>query len=111
MIKTKVAKLGSLADDCSRMSSNLSSVVNQSRQILDNSFLSSQQHLCGYVSSLHYDACMEIAMAMGTYEEYVDTMEEMVMAHEQEEEEMVNKWEELDVLAKKMFEPVKCDNI
>ena len=103
---SQVAKLGSLADDCSRLSANLSSVVDQSRQILDSSFLSSQEHLSVHVSSMNYEACMDIAMAMGKYEEYVATMEEIVLVQEEEVEEMVDKWQQLDLVAKNIFKKV-----
>ena len=103
---TSVAKLGSLAYDCSRLSASLSSVVSQSSQILDNSFLSTQSHLTEHVTSLNYKACMDIVAAIGTYEEYVVTMEEMMMAQEREEEEIVNKWEDLEEVAKELFKKV-----
>ena len=110
-IHRSVSKLGSLADECSRLSANLSSVVSRSSQILDNSFLSSQPHLTDHVTSLNHKACMDIVTAIGTYKEYVDTMEEMMMAQEKEEEDMVNKWEGLDVAAREMFRIVKLREV
>ena len=110
-IHRSISKLGSLADECSRLSANLSSVVSKSSQILDNSFLSSQPHLTDHVTSLNHKACMDIVTAIGTYKEYVDTMEEMMMAQEKEEEDMVNKWEGLDVVAREMFRIVKLREV
>ena len=52
---------------------------------------------------MNYQACMDIVLAMGTYKEYVATMEEMMDVQEKEEEEMVNKWEQLNMVAKEMF--------
>ena len=49
---------------------------------------------------------MDIAMAMGKYEEYVATMEEMVLVQVEEEEEMVDKWQQLDLVAKNIFKKV-----
>ena len=75
----------------------------ESSQILDNSFLSSQPHLTEHVSSLNYQACMDIATAIYTYKEYVATMEEMMIVQEQEQEDMVNQLEELNMLADDLF--------
>ena len=49
---------------------------------------------------------MDIVAAIGTYEKYVVTMEEMRMAQEREEEEIVNKWEDLEEVAKELFKKV-----
>ena len=54
---------------------------------------------------------MDIVTAIGTYKEYVDTMEEMMMAQEKEEEDMLNKWEGLDVAAREMFRIVKLREV
>ena len=51
---------------------------------------------------------MDIVLAMGTYKEYVATMEEMMDVQEKNEEEMVNKWEQLNMVAKEMF---KTENL
>ena len=101
-----MVKLGYLADECSRLSASLESVVSQSSQILDNSFLSIQSHLTEHVTSLNYKACMDIVTAIGTYEEYVFTMVEMMIAQEMEEEDIVNKWNDLEVVANEMFKKV-----
>ena len=58
------------------------------------------------MSTMNYEACMDIAMAMGKYEEYVATMEEMVMVQEEEEEEIVDMWQQLDLVAKNIFKKV-----
>ena len=57
---------------------------------------------------MNYQACMDIVLAMGTYKEYVATMEEMMDVQEKEEEEMVNKWEQLNKVAMEMF---KTENL
>ena len=49
---------------------------------------------------------MDIVTAIGTYEEYVFTMGEMMIAQEKEEEDIVNKWNDLEVVAKEMFKKV-----
>ena len=49
---------------------------------------------------------MDIAMAIGKYEEYVATMEEIVMVQKEEEEEMVDKCQHLDLVAKNIFKKV-----
>ena len=49
---------------------------------------------------------MDIVTAIGTYEEYVATMEEMVVAQEMEEEMAVNKWEHLNMVARSIFKKV-----
>ena len=105
-VTSSVSKLGYLADECSRLSASVGSVVSQSSQILNNSFLSTQEHLTEHVVTLNYKACWDIVTAIGTYEEYVYTMEEMVEALDKEEEDIVNKWNDLDCLAKQMFKKV-----
>ena len=49
---------------------------------------------------------MDIVTAIGTYEEYVFTMGEMMIAQEKEEEDIVNKWNDLEVVAIEMFKKV-----
>ena len=49
---------------------------------------------------------MDLEIAM---EEYVATMEEMLMAQEMAEEDIVNKWEQLNLVAKNMFRTVKLN--
>ena len=106
-VPSSVSKLGYLADECSRLSASVGSVVSQSSQILDNHFLSTQEHLIDHVVTLNYKACWDIATAIGTYEEYVFTMEEMVEALDKEEKDIFDKWKDLDALAKQLFMKVE----
>ena len=57
--------------------------------------------------TLNYKACWDIATAIGTYEEYVFTMEEMVKALDKEEKDIFDKWKDLDALAKQLFMKVE----
>ena len=82
LIRRNVDKLGHLADQCERINSNMSKVVNESHHILDNSFLASQTHLTDHVTDLNYTACVNIGRAMTAYSEYMVAVEELVEAED-----------------------------
>ena len=102
-IRDNVEKLGRLADKCEQVNSNLGKVVAESHKILDNSFLASQAHLTNHVTNLNYSACLDINIAMDTYVEYVEAVEDLVEAEEDICVNMLHRLEKMDSKAQLMF--------
>ena len=102
-IRDNVEKLGRLADKCEQVNSNLGKVVAESHKILDNSFLASQAHLTNHVANLNYSACLDINIAMDTFVEYVEAVEDLVEAEEDICVNMLQRLEKMDSKAQLMF--------
>ena len=107
-IRENVGKLGLLADKYEQVNSNLGKMVAESHKILDNSFLASQAQLTNHVTSLNYGACIDINIAMDTYVEYVEVVEDLVEAEEDICINMLHRLEEMDSKAQIMFLKTKC---
>ena len=103
LIRKNVDKLGQLADKCERLSSNLDKVVVESHKILDNSFLASQAHLTEHVTHLNYNACLDIGMAIVTYSEYMQAVEEMVEAEDIIYNDLADRLERMSEEAQSLF--------
>ena len=102
-IRENVGKLGLLADKYEQVNSNLGKMVAESHKILDNSFLASKAHLTNHVTSLNYGACIDINIAMDTYVEYVEAVEDLVEAEEDICVNMLQRLEKMDSKAQLMF--------
>ena len=103
VIRKNVDKLGQLAEKCERLNSNLDKVVAESHKILDNSFLASQTHLTEHVTNLNYNACLDIGMAIDTYSEYMQAVEEMVDAEDIICNDLADRLEKMDKEAQSLF--------
>ena len=103
LIRKNVDKLGQLADKCERLNSNLDKVVVESHKILDNSFFASQAHLTDHVTHLNYNACLDIGMAIDTYSEYMQAVEEMVEAEDIIYNDLADRLERMNEEAQSLF--------
>ena len=103
VIRKNVDKLGQLAEKCERLNSNLDKVVAESHKILDNSFLASQTHLTEHVTNLNYNACLDIGMAIDTYSEYMQAVEEMVDAEDIICNNLADRLEKMNKEAQSLF--------
>ena len=103
LIRKNVDKLGQLAEKCERLNSNLDKVVAESHKILDNSFLASQAHLTEHVTHLNYNACLDIGMAIDTYSEYMQAVEEMVDAEDIIYNDLADRLERMNEEAQSLF--------
>ena len=103
LIRKNVDKLGQLAEKCERLNSNLDKVVAESHKILDNSFLASQAHLTEHVTHLNYNACLDIGMAIDTYSEYMQAVEEMVEAEDIIYNDLADRLERMNEEAQSLF--------
>ena len=103
LIRKNVDKLGQLAEKCERLNSNLDKVVAESHKILDNSFLASQAHLTDHVTHLNYNACLDIGMAIDTYSEYMQAVEEMVEAEDIIYNDLADRLERMNEEAQSLF--------
>ena len=103
MIRKNVDKLGQLAEKCERLNSNLDKVVAESHKILDNSFFASQTHLTEQVTNLNYNACLDIGMAIDTYSEYMQAVEEMVDAEDIICNNLADRLEKMNKEAQSLF--------
>ena len=103
LIRKNVNKLGQLAEKCERLNSNLDKVVAESHKILDNSFLASQAHLTDHVTHLNYNACLDIGMAIDTYSEYMQAVEEMVEAEDIIYNDLADRLERMNEEAQSLF--------
>ena len=103
LIRKNVDKLGQLAEKCERLNSNLDKVVAESHKILDNSFLASQAHLTEHVTHLNYNACLDIGMAIDTYSEYMQAVEEMVEAEDIIYNDLADRLERMNEEAQSVF--------
>ena len=103
LIRKNVDKLGQLAEKCERLNSNLDKVVVESHKILDNSFLASQAHLTEHVTHLNYNACLDIGMAIDTYSEYMQAVEEMVEAEDIIYNDLADRLERMNEEAQSLF--------
>ena len=103
VIRKNVDKLGQLAEKCERLNSNLDKVVAESHKILDNSFLASQTHLTEHVTNLNYNACLDIGMAIDTYSEYMQAVEEMVDAEDIICNNLADRLEKMNREAQSLF--------
>ena len=93
LIKKNVEKLGRLAEKCERLNSNLDKVVVESHKILDNSFL----------AHLNYNACVDIKMAIDTYSEYMQAVEEIAEAEEIIYNDLAGRLERMNEEAQSLF--------
>ena len=96
-------KLGQLAEKCERLNYNLDKVVVESHKILDNSFFASQAHLTDHVTHLNYEACLEIGIAIDTYSDYMQAMEEMVKAEDIIYNDLADRLEKMNEEAQNLF--------
>ena len=96
-------KLGQLAEKCERLNSNLDKVVVESHKILDNSFFASQAHLTDHVTHLNYNAGLDIGMAIDTYSEYMQAVEEMVEAEDIMYNDLADRLERMDEEAQSLL--------
>ena len=103
VIRKNVDKLGQLAEKCERLNSNLDKVVAESHTILDNSFFASQTHLTEHVTNLNYNACLDIGMAIDTYSEYMQAVEEMVDAEDIICNDLADRLEKMNKEAQSLF--------
>ena len=103
MIRKNVDKLGQLAEKCERLNSNLDKVVVESHKILDNSFFASQAHLTDHVTHLNYKACLDIGIAIDTYSEYMQAVEEMVDAEDIIYNDLAERLERMNEEAQNLF--------
>ena len=76
-----------------RLNSNLDKVVVESHKILDNSFL----------AHLNYNACVDIKMAIDTYSEYIQAVEEIAEAEEIIYNDLADRLERMNEEAQSLF--------
>ena len=82
---------------------NFFSVPPPYHKILDNSFFASQAHLTDHVTHLNYNACLDIGMAIDTYSEYMQAVEEMVEAEDIIYNDLADRLQRMDEEAQSLF--------
>ena len=73
----------------------MNSIVTESHNVLDNSFLSSQTRMTDHISDLNYEACVDIVTAMSTYKDFIAVSRDMVEAEEVSFRDLLKSWTEL----------------